>query len=115
MELRFLLDRDHSDLAEEVKRRYELPMVLPLACWRYRLRCFVGAEKVSLLAAFVSGGFVRYELVRLGCDGLITPAYIHSKINGAQILELVRNARLQFIGQMGRAGLKEWWYVPSRV
>ncbi|CAA2143959.1 Undecaprenyl phosphate-alpha-4-amino-4-deoxy-L-arabinose arabinosyl transferase [Hyphomicrobium sp. ghe19] len=101
----------------EVNPRYVLPMVLPL-CVLGGIAYDALSERRTVLVASgicITTVLLGYAAVHSVFDGLITPAYIHSKISGAQIVELVRNAPAPIYRTDPRAGLNEFSYVPSRV
>ncbi len=101
----------------EVNPRYILPMVLPL--------CVLGGIAFDALserwpAVVASGisivvGLLGYATVHSVNDALLTPSYIHSKILGAQITELVKNAPAPVYRTNWSLGLNELPYVPYRV
>ncbi|WP_045836552.1 glycosyltransferase family 39 protein [Hyphomicrobium sp. 99] len=101
----------------DVNPRYILPMVLPL-CVLGGLAYDALAEKRAVLVASgicITMVFLGYAAVHSIFDGLITPAYTQSKISGAQIAELVRNAPAPIYRTSWDAGLNEFSYVPFRV
>ena len=101
----------------EVNPRYILPMVLPL-CVLAGIAYDALSERWPALIASGVGivvGLLGYAVVHSAADVLLAPAYIHSKIVGAQIAELVHNAPAPVYRTYWSSGLNELPYVPYRV
>ncbi len=101
----------------EINPRYILPMALPL-CVLGGIAYDALAERwPALVAVSVSSvvGLLGYAAVHSIADGLFTPSYVRSKIDGAQIAELVRNAPAPVYRTIWNAGLNELSYGPYKV
>ena len=101
----------------EVNPRYILPMVLPLCVLGGIAYDALSERWTALVASGVCAmlGLLGYAAVQSVIDALLTPAYIHSKIRGEQIAELVHNAPAPVYRTDWHVGLNDLSYVPYRV
>ena len=101
----------------EINPRYILPMVLPLCVLGGIAYDALSKRWTVLVASSISivVGLLGYATFHSMSDVLLTPAYVRSKIQGAQITELVRIAPAPIYRTNSMAGLNELAYVPRRV
>ena len=101
----------------EINPRYILPMVLPLCVLGGIAYDALSERWTALVASSISivVGLLGYATFHSMSDVLLTPAYVRSKIHGAQINELVRTAPAPIYRTNLMAGLNELAYVPRRV
>ncbi|MFA5955808.1 ArnT family glycosyltransferase [Hyphomicrobium sp.] len=101
----------------EINPRYILPMVLPL-CVLAGIAYDALPDGWAPLVASGIGivvGLLGYAATHSAADVLLTPAYNHSKIAGAQIAKLVRSAPAPIYRTNSSSGLNELPYAPYRV
>ncbi|MFT3731098.1 MAG: glycosyltransferase family 39 protein [Hyphomicrobium sp.] len=101
----------------EINPRYILPMVLPL-CVLAGIAYDALLERWPTLVAgaiSITLGLLGYAAIHSASDGLLTPAYNHSKVDGAQISELVARAQAPVYRIGWDTALNELAYFAHRT
>ena len=101
----------------EVNPRYILPMVLPLCVLGGVAYDKFAERRPVLIAASISLmiGLLGYAISHSLSDVLLTPAYNHTRTDGAKITDLVRSAPAPIYRTGWHVALNELPYVPYRV
>jgi hypothetical protein len=99
----------------EINPRYILPMVLPICVLGGIAYDALSERWTALVASSISivVGLLGYATFHSMSDVLLTPAYVRSKINGAQINELVRTAPAPIYRTNWMAGLMNLPMCPA--